>query len=1092
MDFTTRYAKLNDAQKQAVDTIDGPVMVVAGPGTGKTELLSMRAANILKKTDTLPENILCLTFTESGAAAMRERMVQIIGKDAYRVAIHTFHSFGAEILNQNGDYFYHGANFRAADELSSYELLRGIFDELEYSSPLAGKMNSEYTHLSDTLMTISELKKSGLTSDELLLVLDANEMVIDAAEELLSVIFAARLSKTTTDALRTAIDPIRESGGAIALPTIVPLSQVMADSLRHAIDQADETNSTKPITAWRNAWMKKDEVGNFVLKSRERQAKLRAVSFIYYQYLSRMQESELYDFDDMILRVVHAMEVFPALQYNLQEKHQYIMVDEFQDTNMAQMRILFNLTDNPANEGRPNILVVGDDDQAIYSFQGADISNIINFRHTYSDVMTITLTDNYRSAAPILESAREVIVQGEERLENVIEDINKTLTAHRSSDDSRVSLIEMATKHDERLQLVRSIKQRLDDGQAPESIAVLARRHHEIISLLPYFSDANINVNYERRDNVLDIDPIITLESMAKLLVALFESKHDQVNALLPELLAHPAMKFDPKDIWKLSLTAYNQRTSWMEVMAVTPAFISLHTWLVEVAAQVPHVPLEFILDTIMGRTTPEGGDFTSPFFEYYFPKDKLDTQPDEYLVYLEALRTIRTKLRDYQQSETPTVRTLLSFISLHRQLGSVITSIRPHVDRQNGAVNLMTAHKSKGLEFDTVYIIGAVDTAWGERVRSRSRLISYPENLPLAPSGDNLNERMRLFFVAMTRARKQLIISYSASDDSGKNTLCASFLLATSMTSELIELKHSNAELIAGAEQRWYEPIVCLSTGTMQELLAPTLEKYKLSVTHLNTFLDVSRGGPQAFLMNNLLRFPQAMSPSAAYGSAVHKTLQRAHAHVAATKSQRPVEDILRDFEQNLREQHLSEADFATYFQKGSNALHAFLSKKYDTFTTTQKVELNFAGQQVMIGDANLTGSLDLVDISSADKTIVVSDYKTGKASTSWTGKTDYEKIKLHKYKQQLMFYKLLVEQSRDYNQYTVKNGCLQFVEPTPRGEILSLEAGATDEELDTFRRLIEVVWKRIMTLDLPDTSHYDQNYKGMLAFEQDLIAES
>jgi DNA helicase-2/ATP-dependent DNA helicase PcrA len=243
---------------------------------------------------------------------------------------------------------------------------------------------------------------------------------------------------------------------------------------------------------------------------------------------------------------------------------------------------------------------------------------------------------------------------------------------------------------------------------------------------------------------------------------------------------------------------------------------------------------------------------------------------------------------------------------------------------------------------------------------------------------------------------------------------------------------------------------------------------------------------------MNNLLRFPQAMSPSAAYGSAVHKTLQRAHAHVAATKSQRPVEDILRDFEQNLREQHLSEADFATYFQKGSNALHAFLSKKYDTFTTTQKVELNFAGQQVMIGDANLTGSLDLVDISSADKTIVVSDYKTGKASTSWTGKTDYEKIKLHKYKQQLMFYKLLVEQSRDYNQYTVKNGCLQFVEPTPRGEILSLEAGATDEELDTFRRLIEVVWKRIMTLDLPDTSHYDQNYKGMLAFEQDLIAES
>lgn len=1089
MDFDTRYAKLNTAQKQAVDTIDGPVMVVAGPGTGKTELLSMRAANILRQTDTLPENILCLTFTESGAAAMRERMVQIIGKDAYRVAIHTFHSFGAEVMNQNGDYFYHGANFRPADELSSYELLRGIFDELEYTSPLAGKMNGEYTHLGDTLMTISELKKSGLTSDELLAVIDANEAVLDSVEADLGAIFSGRISSTTGALLAPIAKQIAELPEPILPPGTTPLSRVLALSISHAFDEATDTNSTKPITAWRNAWMKKNDAGEFIFKTRERHAKLRAVSFIYYQYLSRMQESELYDFDDMILRVVHAMEVFPGLQYNLQEKHQYIMVDEFQDTNMAQMRILFNLTNNPANEGKPNILVVGDDDQAIYSFQGADVSNIINFRHSYSDVQTITLTDNYRSAAPILTSAREVIIQGGGRLENIIDEIDKTLTAHRSEQGSSVTLVETETKHDERQELVRSIKERIDSGQPAESIAVLARRHHEIISLLPYFADANITVNYERRDNVLDIAPIMTLEATAKLLIALCENKHDQVNAMLPELLSHPAMAFDPKDIWKLSLSAYSQRVSWMEVMAVTPAFTELHTWLVEVAAQVPHVPLEFILDTIMGRTTPEGGTFTSPFFAYYFPTEKLESQPDEYLVYLEALRTIRTKLRDYRQDETPTLRTLVSFIALHRQLGSIITSIRPHIDHQNGAINLMTAHKSKGLEFDTVYVIGAVDTAWGERVRSRSRLISYPENLPLAPSGDSLDERMRLFFVAMTRARKQLIISYSVSDDSGKDTLCASFLLATSLRPQQVTFTHGPVELIAGAEQRWYEPIVCLSTGTMQELLAPTLENYKLSVTHLNAFLDVSRGGPQAFLMNNLLRFPQAMSPSAAYGSAIHKTLQHAHAHVAATKSQRPVEDVLRDFEQNLRDQHLSEADFATYFQKGSDALNAFLAEKYDTFTTSQKVELNFAGQQVMIGDAHLTGSLDLVDINPAEKTIIVSDYKTGKASTSWTGKTDYEKIKLHKYKQQLMFYKLLVEHSRDYNQYTVTNGCLQFVEPTPRGDILSLEASASVEELATFRRLVEVIWQKIVTLELPDTSHYEPSYKGMLAFEKDLL---
>ena len=171
MKFAERYAKLNQAQKQAVDTIDGPVMVIAGPGTGKTELLSVRVANILQKTDTLPENILCLTFTDSGANAMRERLTDIIGKDAYKVAIHTFHSFGTEVINQNGKYFYEGAHFRAADELSSYEIINSIFEQLDYSNPLAGKMNGEFTHLSDSLKAISELKKSGLTSDELLKIL---------------------------------------------------------------------------------------------------------------------------------------------------------------------------------------------------------------------------------------------------------------------------------------------------------------------------------------------------------------------------------------------------------------------------------------------------------------------------------------------------------------------------------------------------------------------------------------------------------------------------------------------------------------------------------------------------------------------------------------------------------------------------------------------------------------------------------------------------------------------------------------------------------------------------------------------------------
>ncbi|MEO5950330.1 MAG: ATP-dependent DNA helicase [Candidatus Saccharimonadales bacterium] len=1089
MDFNSRYSHLNSAQKQAVDTIEGPVMVIAGPGTGKTELLSMRAANILKKTDVLPENILCLTFTDSGASAMRQRLVQIIGKDAYRVAIHTFHNFGAEVMNQNAQFFYHGANFRAADELSSYELLRGIFNELEYNNPLASKMNGEYTHLQDTLTTISELKKSGLTSDELLEVLAANDVVIDTAEPLLASVFDSRISKTTASELQKIIEPIRNITSKINLPNISPLNRTLIDSLELAIHSSQDDNSTKALTAWKNEWLKKNERGEFVLKSRDRQIKLRSVSFIYYQYLARMQESELYDFDDMILRVVHAMEVFPELRFNLQEKHQYIMVDEFQDTNMAQMRILYNLTNSEAVDSEPNILVVGDDDQAIYSFQGAEIGNIIHFGENFPTQKQITLTDNYRSTAVILAHARDIITQGHGRLENYDTKLDKTLTAHISDSKSKTELIELGTVSDERGQLVSSIEEIINSGVSPSSIAVLARRHHEIIALLPYFAKKGINVNYERRDNVLDLDVVITVERLARIIILLFEGQHDKVNALLAELLTHPAFAIDPIDIWRLSLSANNSHQSWMEVMATTPDFLELHRWLITQATYVPNMPLEQLLDNIIG--TPNNAartdEFRSPLYAYFFSEEKRTSNPDEYLTYLESLRTIRTKLREYQPQKQADLRSFIEFIELHRGLGSMITSIRPHSDIVDSAVNLMTAHKSKGQEFDHVYIIGAIDTAWGERVRSRSRLISYPENLPIQASGGDLDDRLRLFFVAMTRAKKQLIISYSTSDDNGKDTLRASFLAGSTWKAVIPTLEQDVGSLESAAALRWYLPVVSVKNATMKELLLPALEYYKLSATHLNNFLDVTRGGPEMFLLNNILRFPQAKSPSASYGSAIHATLHHTHSHLLATGNHRAVEDILHDFEKNLTAQYLSPTDFATYLQKGSDALQTFLDQKYISFTPSQKTELSFAGQHVMVGDAHLTGSLDLVDIY--EKTIIVTDYKTGKPSRSWTGKTDFEKIKLHKYKQQLMFYKLLIEYSRDFRGYTVDNGILQFIEPTQNGEILALEATCTFKELELFTKLIQAVWKHITTLDLPDTSIYEPTYKGMLAFEKWLI---
>ncbi len=1094
MDFSSRYAKLNTAQKQAVDTIDGPVMVIAGPGTGKTELLGMRAANILKSTDTLPENILCLTFTESGANAMRQRLTEIIGPSAYKVAIHTFHSFGTEVINQNGEFFYHGANFRPADELSSHELLRQIFDELDYSSPIASKMNGEYTYLRDTLSAISELKKSGLTSDELLTVLDAGDRVIDLAEPLLKEVFMGRISKTTLVQLEPIVTRIRAIDGETGLPGVASLSQVLADSLEAAVNDASAENSTKLITKWKNTWIKKDETGNLVLKSRDRHTKLRAVSYIYFQYLARMQEAELYDFDDMILRVVHAMEVFPELRFNLQEKYQYIMVDEFQDTNLAQMRILYNLTSSESSGDRPNIMVVGDDDQAIYSFQGADVGNIHSFRDLYNQTKLVVLTDNYRSTETILSHAREVITRGEDRLENRIDELNKTLTSHKSNANTMVKLVELPSADSERAWLARDIAASIKSGTPPASIALLARRHHEIQALLPYLAEEGVRVNYERRDNVLNQEVVMLVEQLAKILVALNEGQHDIANSLIPELLAHPTFTIDPLSIWKLSLQATKNRQYWMEVMAVTPEFIPLHAWLIVNSQALTHTPLEQMLDEMIGVPKQESADekpfsptFVSPIYEYYFSPEKLAEIPDSYLTYLEALRTIRTKLREYKPTETPTLKTFVEFVRLHRELGSTITNIRPHVDHIEDAINVMTAHKSKGLEFDHVYVIGAVDTAWGERARGRGRLIGYPENLPLAPSGDTPDERLRLFFVAMTRAKRQLTITYAQTDDVGKETFAASFLTGDQWTVERPEVDSTVQALTNAAMVMWHQPLVKPLKRPMRDLLTPMLENYKLSSTHLNSFLDITRGGPHYFLINNLLRFPQTPSPNAGFGIAIHAALQRAHVHLAATNNQRPIEDIMHDFEEALKAQNLRPDDFQPYLQKGIDCLTTFLEAKYDEFSPHQKAELNFADQSVYLGGAHLTGLLDLVDIQ--DGIITVTDYKTGRATRNWQGRTDYEKVKLHKYKQQLMFYNLLITHSRDYSKYEFAKGILQFVEPTPKNEIIALEATFSQDDLNTFGQLIQKVWEHIVALNLPDTSHYEPSFKGILAFEADLL---
>lgn len=1102
-DYEGNYQQLNANQRKAVDMLDGPVLVVAGPGTGKTQLLGMRAAKILQATDSLPSNILCLTFTDSAALEMRQRLIKLIGPEGNRVAVHTFHSFGAEIIANNPEYFYNGARFSPADSLTSYEIMRGIFEELPHSSPLASMMNGEFTYLKDSLKAISHLKRAGLLPEELLDILDHNEDYYAFAEPLVAPVFEERMSKKVFPAINKLLGELEAyKPESETKTTFKAAAGLFTISLQVALNESEVSGKTGQLTAWKTRMTEKNHLGKRVIKDRVRAKKLRDLAKIYQKYATALQARELFDFDDMVTLVAHTMEQKPELRLNLQEQHLYIMVDEFQDTNQAQLRLLSALADNAVNEGRPNILAVGDDDQAVYAFQGAELNNILDFKLRYNSEV-IVLTDNYRSTAPILEHSRHVSTQITERLETAIDNIRKELTANNRQADTEIKLHNFSSLEAELSWVTSEIKRLIKQGTKPSEIVVIGRKHHQLVELLPYLHAAGLPVNYERRNDVLESPHIKELITLAEVAVYMAEHRHDIVEELLPKLLSYEFWGLSSKQLWELSLRAFEQRRYWLELMIEDKdEFGRIAHFLQHLARKSHSESVETMLDMLIGSNEaqvpnddqadnglngnggPREEHFISPYRAYYFNEKRLKASPGEYLELLGNLSTLRREVGNYRPGSNLTLSDFVDYVDLCKQTGTRVVdkSVRHEATE---SVALTTAHHAKGLEFDSVFVLSCQDDIWGRSARRPNSSLSFPLNLPIEPAGQQYDDSLRLFFVAMTRARHKLMLTNHNFDSTGKPTVLAEFL----QDGRIPAIEHT--ETGTAAQQlslNWEERYLSLPGVTQKQLLTPTLETYKLSATHLNNFIDVIRGGPQAFLLQNLLRFPQAMTPSQAFGRAVHAVLARAHTHLSATNEPRPTEDILHDFELQMQNHRLPEGELGYWLEKGSEVLQTYLEARHSGFKPSQKAERNFSGQESKLGSARLTGALDLMDIDEKAKTVIITDYKTGKGVSSWSGKTDYEKVKLHKYRQQLLFYKLLVENSRDFAGYKVIKGVLEFVESDPNDQLHRLEMEFDPQEVEAFQKLVAAVWKHIQELKLPDTDRYPANYKGVLAFEADL----
>lgn len=1103
--YDEEYELLNDRQREAVGATEGPQLVLAGPGTGKTQLLSMRVANILRKDDVAPSNILCLTFTDNAARNMRERLSGIIGQPAYHVAIHTFHSFGSDVINQYPDYFTGRQLLQPVDELGRYELLHDIFDSLPHSNPLSVKVGDNFVFLKSVLDVIGWLKQNALKPDELHVLLDANQKIIEATAKELVKTFAATPSAKQLPAYIKFLELIKKQIGGKSYYGFPEYAAQAAAELEQAIDQTDASGRyAKAITEWRKNWCKKDANGQYVYKDGgQNYRKLHAVANVYQQLVEAMAMQGLYDFDDMVVEAVHAMETNDELRYNLQERYQYVLVDEFQDTNKAQLRMLSALGDNPVHEGQPNLMAVGDDDQAIYAFQGAQASNMAAFIKTYS-VKPITLTENYRSNANILKASQNIASQITDRLDAVLPNVNKQLTAQQAYDSKTLDHVTFSSELAQYDWIATEVEKLVKAGTAPENIAVIAPRHKYLERLMPYLGARHLPVAYERRENILQAPVIIELLTMAELVVVIADNRQSDVDRLMGQVLGYDFWGIPTETLVQLSLECYSKNKHWLEVLGTNSdkRLKNITGWFLGLAKRAALEPMEYMLDQLIGA----GGDgvdseyddlllpkdkankFVSPLRSYYFSPERYQTATDAYLTLLGQQATLRHRLRQWKPNQALFIRDLVEFAELHLSANLKIVDTNPHTQTTK-AVQVMTAYKAKGLEFDAVFVINAQDEVWGPTARRQSSRISLPRNLPIEPAGDSDNDRLRILFVALTRAKHSLYLtSYSHTLDNQPSPVLSFIGQDAGFKSLTIDkpARTKAAEILATDWAYRFRQII----ADKPALFEPILANYKLSVTHLNNFIDIRDGGPEYFLVHNLLRFPEALSPSAAYGDAVHKTLQWGHTELKHTGKLPVIAKLQTYFVDVLERKHLRQTDYKRLVARGTKALEQYFDTRRKDFLAGDMVERGFNNEGVVVAGANLSGKIDKLHFDSPGVVQVI-DFKTGKPAAGWQGKDEYEKVKLHRYRQQLMFYKLLVEGSASFSKrLSVSSGALEFIEPDEQGKLVNnLELTFDDQELARFTKLIGAVWQHIVELEFPDTSDYPQNLKGIQKFEQDLI---
>jgi DNA helicase-2/ATP-dependent DNA helicase PcrA len=848
---------------------------------------------------------------------------------------------------------------------------------------------------------------------------------------------------------------------------LLGLDKVLIESLDLALEQDQRTGKTTNCGKWKRRFIQTVDGEKGMFEERKRNTWWLALAAVYEAYREELHRRGFYDYSDMVIEVISQLEQQADMRAAVQERFLYVLIDEFQDTNAAQLRLAQLVADHQSNAGQPNLMAVGDDDQSIYKFNGAELNNLLSFKRSYPSAQLIVLTDNYRSSQAVLNTAARVVSQIEDRLVTRLPAIEKKLVAKNEPEQKgTIEHRSYANREQQLSAIARDIAAAHANGV--DSLAVLARGHASLRELSSLLARLEVPVTYEAQNNIFEHPAIQQLYILAQLLVAIRQGDQQLVSSLLSKTLRHPMWNIPAGWLWQLATDNYRQ-AAWLNSMLSSPhdRLQQVAHWLQAVSDESAHQPLPVILEYLIGLRA--GEQLTSPLLAYY---SRPDATSGEHLRTLSALRLLRASLAEFSP-HVPTLEEFISFITVSLETGQGIADETSFVTGDN-AVELLTVHKAKGLEFDTVYIIDAIEQNWQPNRTGRKP----PANLPLQPPGDDADDYARLLYVAITRAKRSLIITSYREDSVGRPVLASPLLNETMPVREVAPADHDTAITILEEQLPWPDLIIT----DLRPTLAHRIQNYQLSATALLDFLDLTKGGPQYFMERHILHLPEAVSAQAAFGTAMHAALE--YAQILTNSNRLRLTLVLRRFDRVLREQYLPAHEEARYRAHGQQLLKKLLASQ--TFWLPKGSLPEQVLRDVRVGQAHLTGTIDRLDITKQTATIV--DYKTGQPLASLHTRDQTKVVKAWRQRSQLIFYNLLLQHSDRLATPSTIKGQIIYLEAATARELVR-EYTPSSEELQQLSQLIQVVWQRICGVDMPDVSSYDQTMSGISAFIADLL---